>query len=348
MKKFVVSTNTSYDILIGKDIMKDAGKLIRKKLEPCRASIVTDMTVNSIYAQVLVTSLIEAGFQVSKIVFPSGEHSKNLTTYGNILEALADEGLTRTDVIIALGGGVVGDLSGFAAATYMRGIKYIQVPTTYIAAIDASVGGKTGINLLSGKNLAGAFWQPSMVICDYKTFDTLPSEKILDGAAEAIKHGVVSDERLIEKVLQGDYEYVIERCVSIKKSIVEADERDLGLRQLLNFGHTIGHGIEKLSSYSISHGHAVAKGMVAEARAAEAMDLTPKGVSKALSDILERAGFDLSIPFSPDDIYKFALLDKKISGDKISIVAPDSIGKCHLHKISVPELKKFIQLGLEK
>lgn len=347
MKKFVVSTKNPYDIIIGKDIIQDSGKLILDAIGPCKICVVTDMTVNSIYAQVVVTSLIESGFQVSKVVFPSGEHSKNLTTYGNILEALADEGLTRGDAILALGGGVVGDISGFAAATYMRGIKYIQVPTTFIAAIDASVGGKTAINLMSGKNLAGAFWQPSIVICDYKTFDTLPKEKILDGIAEAIKHGIVSDGNLVEKVLEGDYDYVIERCVSIKKSVVEADELDMGLRQLLNFGHTIGHGIEKLSAYGVSHGHAVAKGMVAEAKAAEAMKFCPEGITEKITDILTRAGFDLSIEYSAEDLYKYALLDKKISGDKMTIVVPDEVGKCHLHKISVPQLKTFIEHAVE-
>lgn len=346
MKNFVISTNKSYEILIEKDLLKDSGEHLRKKLEPSKACIITDTTVNHLYGQVLFTSLIEKGFQVSKIVFPAGEHSKNITTYGNILEALADEGITRSDLIIALGGGVVGDLSGFAAATYMRGIKYVQIPTTYIAAIDASVGGKTGINLLSGKNLAGAFWQPAMVLCDYKTFDTLPQERLLDGVAEAIKHGVVSDRKLINRVLEKDYEYVIERCISIKKSVVEADERDEGLRQLLNFGHTIGHCIEKLSSYSVSHGHAVAKGMAAEARASEAMGLSPKGTSQELEEILVSAGFDLAIPYPADSLYKYALLDKKIAGDNITVVIPDLIGKCHLQKISVPELKTFIKLSL--
>ena len=175
---------------------------------------------------------------------------------------MADEGLTRSDAVVALGGGVVGDLAGFAAATYMRGIPYIQIPTTYMAAIDASVGGKTGINLLCGKNLAGAFWQPSMVFCDYHTFDSLPPAKLMDGIAEAVKCAAVSEESLLPHIRKKDYEYVIERCVSIKKSIVEADERDTGLRQILNFGHTVGHGIEKLSSFSVSHGQAVAKGPV--------------------------------------------------------------------------------------
>ena len=296
----------------------------------------------------VMTSLMEHGYQTSKIVFPAGEHSKNLTTYSNILEAMADEGLTRSDAVVALGGGVVGDLAGFAAATYMRGIPYIQIHTTYMAAIDASVGGKTGINLLCGKNLAGAFWQPSMVFCDYHTFDSLPPAKLMDGIAEAVKCAAVSEESLLPHIRKKDYEYVIERCVSIKKSIVEADERDTGLRQILNFGHTVGHGIEKLSSFSVSHGQAVAKGLIVEARAAYRFGLAPVDIASPLQDILAEMGFDLSVDYSPEEIYQYALMDKKIMGDRITMVIPESLGKCRLHKISLSELQKFIRLGMKE
>lgn len=348
MKKFVVSTTNPYDIIIGKDIIKDAGAYINSCMPPCHLCIITDSNVNSNYAQVLMTSLMEHGYQASKIVFPAGEHSKNLTTYTNILEALADEGMTRTDGIVALGGGVVGDLAGFAAATYMRGISYVQIPTTYMAAIDASIGGKTGVNLLSGKNLAGAFWQPSLVLCDYKTFDSLSPSRLKDGIAEAVKSAVVAEESLLPYIINNNYEHVIERCVSIKKSVVEADERDTGLRQLLNFGHTIGHGIEKLSSFSVAHGQAVAKGMIVESRAAYKLGLTNVDISGELEEIFKQLGFDTSIFYHADDLYRFALMDKKISGDKITMVIPESIGKCRLQKISLSELKEFVQLGLEK
>ncbi len=348
MKKFAVSTARPYDIIIGKNILEKAGAYINTCLPPCRLCIITDSTVNSIYAQVVMTSLMEHGYQTSKIVFPAGEHSKNLTTYSNILEAMADEGLTRSDAVVALGGGVVGDLAGFAAATYMRGIPYIQIPTTYMAAIDASVGGKTGINLLCGKNLSGAFWQPSMVFCDYHTFDSLPPAKLMDGIAEAVKCAAVSEESLLPHIRKKDYEYVIERCVSIKKSIVEADERDTGLRQILNFGHTVGHGIEKLSSFSVSHGQAVAKGLIVEARAAYRFGLAPVDIASPLQDILAEMGFDLSVDYSPEEIYQYALMDKKIMGDKITMVIPESLGKCRLHKISLSELQKFIRLGMKE
>ena len=164
-----------------------------------------------------------------------------MTTYSNILEALADEGLTRSDLVLALGGGVVCDLAGFAAGTYMRGINYVVVPTTLQASIDTAIGGKTGINLLGGKNLAGVFWQPSLVVCDSKIYETLPNEILLEGIAEATKNAVIAEAGLLDQIRKHNYEYVIERCISIKKSLVEADERETSLRQLLNFGHTKGH-----------------------------------------------------------------------------------------------------------
>ncbi|MDD6042287.1 MAG: 3-dehydroquinate synthase [Eubacteriaceae bacterium] len=347
MKKFLVSTSTPYEIVIGKDILKDIGQYVSKIFPKCKACVITDSIVNTLYADTVVNSLRDYGYQTTKVVFPSGEHSKNLNTYARVLEALAEDCFTRTDIILSLGGGIVGDIAGFAASTYMRGISYVQIPTTYLAAIDASVGGKTGVNLLGGKNLVGAFWQPALVLCDYSTFDTLSEESILEGKAEAVKNAFISDKNLIPAIKDNNYEQVIQRCVSIKKSIVEADERDTGLRQLLNFGHTIGHGIEKLSAFTVSHGLAVAKGMVVESRAAYAMGLTPNNVSPELEEILTDLGFDLSVNYSSDELYRYALTDKKIFGDKISMVIPESIGKCRLQKISLDKLKEFIELGMK-
>ncbi len=347
MKKFLLSTGNPYEVLIGKNFLKDAGFYIKKCLPvPRKLCVITDSNVNTLYAQVVLTSLKEQGYETSKIVFPAGEHAKNLTTYLNIMEALADEGFTRSDGLIALGGGVVGDLVGFAAATYLRGISYVQIPTTYMAAVDSAVGGKTSINLQNGKNLAGAIWQPSLVLCDCDTFDTLSPEKKLDGMAEAVKSAVVSDASLLEHIKSGNYEYVIERCISIKKSFVEADERDYGLRQILGFGHTIGHGLEKLSSYTIPHGQAVAAGMVIEARAAYKMGLTQSDLSGELTEILTDLGFDLHVKYSAEAIYHYALMDKKINGNHITMVIPDTIGKCRLQKISLADLLRFIEIGL--
>lgn len=349
MKKFLLSTGSPYEVIIGKDFLANVGTYIKNRLPlPCKLCVITDSNVNTLYAQSVLQSLKEQGYTTSKIVFPAGEHSKNLTTYLNIMEALADEGFTRSDGLIALGGGVVGDLVGFAAATYLRGIAYVQIPTTYMAAVDSAVGGKTSINLQNGKNLAGAIWQPSLVLCDYNTFDTLPIEKRLDGLAEAVKSAVVSDERLLNHIKLRDFEYVIERCISIKKSFVEADERDYGLRQILGFGHTVGHGLEKLSSYTIPHGEAVAAGMVVEARAAYKMGLTQTDISKELTEILTSLGFHLDIKYSAAEIYHYALMDKKISGDHITMIIPDAIGKCRLQKISLSDLLRFLEEGLQE
>lgn len=347
MERFAVTTERPYDILIGKGILEQAGTYIKECIKPCRVCIITDSKVNQLYSEPLSDSLEENGFETHKIIFPEGEYSKNITTYTNVLESLAEKAFSRSDIIVALGGGVVGDISGFVAATYLRGIRYIQIPTTYLAAVDSSVGGKTAVNLLSGKNLAGAFWQPSMVICDYGTFDSMEEAFLLDGVAEAIKSGMIMESSLIDWVLSKDYGKVIARCVSIKKSVVEADERDTGMRQLLNFGHTIGHGIEKLSSYRISHGRAVAIGMVVESKAAFKMGLTTYDASEYLAGVLTKCGFDLELPYSAQQLYKYAKNDKKISEDLISLVIPEAIGKCRLHKILLSDLEKFIQLGIE-
>lgn len=348
MKKFVLSTSQPYEVIIGHDLLPEVGMYIKNCLPlPCRLCVITDSNVNTYYAQKLMESLKAAGYTTSKIVFPAGEHSKNLSTYLNIMEALADEGFTRSDALIALGGGVVGDLAGFAAATYLRGISYIQIPTTYMAAMDSAVGGKTSINLQNGKNLAGAIWQPALVLCDCDTFRTMPEAKRFDGLAEAVKSAVVSDASLLRYIQSGDYEYVIERCISIKKSVVEVDERDVGLRQLLGFGHTVGHGLEKLSSFAIPHGEAVATGMLIEARAAYKLGLTACDLSEELLPVLQELGFKLQQKYTADEIYHYALMDKKILGNQITMVIPEALGRCKLHKISLSDLRDFIAAGLD-
>ena len=345
MKKFAVSASLPYEIIIGDDLIKNAGEYIKNVIPPCKLCVITDSNVNSLYAQVLLTSLIESGYQVSKVLFPAGEHSKNINTYANIMSALADEGITRSDAVIALGGGIVGDLTGFVASTYMRGIPYIQIPTTLIAALDSSVGGKTGINLQNGKNLAGTFWQPSLVLTDYKAFDTLPNDKLLDGYAEAVKCALISESNMIPHILNKDFEYVIERCISIKKSFVEVDETDQGIRQILNFGHTIGHAIEKYSSYNITHGQAIAKGMLAESRAAYRMGLTDCDISTELDDLLTELGFDTSLRFNPEEIYQLTTTDEKICNGNITVIVPKSLGKCELQRISLSKLKEYVSSG---
>ena len=280
------------------------------------------------------------------------------------MEQLARAGLSRNDIVIALGGGVTGDMAGFAAATYLRGVRYVQMPTTYLAAVDSSVGGKTAVDLGKGKNLCGAFWQPSLVLCDYSAFSTLSPSEMLDGSAEAYKTAMIGDKDLAEDVkaimvnikeaggvlsedVYDKLESVIARSVSVKKAIVEKDERDTGERQLLNFGHTFGHSIEKLSGYSIPHGHAVARGMVCEARAAFAKGLVDFDAADIIKADLSEMGFDLDVPYEAEKILEFAKSDKKVKADSITVVVPEDVGRCGLRRIPMDELADYVEAGLE-
>lgn len=346
MTKLTVETENPYDILISKDILKDSGDLIAERLKASRIALITDSAVDKLYSETVEKSLDKAGINHIKFTFRAGEESKNLRTYSSLLEQLADSGLNRSDAIIALGGGVTGDMAGFLASTFLRGIKYVQIPTTYLSAVDSSVGGKTGIDLKAGKNLAGCFWQPSLVICDYDTFETLDHNNILSGKAEAIKSGMIGDISILDDVLSENTEEVIRKSVTVKKQVVEEDGLDTGSRQKLNFGHTIGHSIEQLSGYNLAHGIAVAKGLVAESKAAERMGFSSCSASKYLSEFLKRAGYDLSIPYSAEDIMKYAVNDKKVHGSYITVVYPDEIGHCSLQNIPREDLAEYVKAAV--
>ena len=258
--------------------------------------------------------------------------------------------MTRTDVIVALGGGVVGDLAGFAAATYMRGIPYIQVPTTLLAAVDSSVGGKTAIDLDAGKNLVGVFYQPKLVLCDYTVLEALPPRIFVEGCAEVIKYGMIADKELFYMMgneSQSDLEEVVSRCVEIKSDIVREDEFENGTRKMLNFGHTVGHAVEKLSNYNISHGKAVAIGMAIETMAAVRMGKCGINCYRELVDLLHKYGLPYTTRYSADDLSKVALSDKKRSGGKITLIVPEEIGICSLLDVEVNELKNIIESGLK-
>ena len=348
MKTIKIAGSRPYDIIIEKGAINDIAKFIPDAYSnPKKFCIITDTTVSLQYAEVVASSLRAAGHTTFKILFPSGEHSKTLTTYANMLDSLADEGFTKSDIIIALGGGTVGDIAGFVAGTYMRGVNYFFIPTTLLAMVDSSLGGKTGVKLLDGKNLAGLFWSPSLVIIDPLVLETLSEDSIKDGLAEALKTGIVSDVSLIEHIQERRFDYIIDRCLSIKRPLVEVDERDTGLRQLLSFGHTIGHGIEKLSAYSISHGQAIAKGMVCEAKAAFNAGYSHTNISDELIKLLTDLGLDTEMEYGFDEIYEETLLDKKIRDGFINIIVPDVIGKCSIRKITLAELEDYIRAAFE-
>ena len=350
MKTIKVQASTTYDIVIGEGLLAKTGDYCRKALgKPCRLCLVTDDKVAPLYLESVRESLEQAGFDVFYYVFPNGEGSKNTETLVELLEILAENRLTRSDALVALGGGVVGDLTGFAAAVYLRGIRFIQIPTTLLAAVDSSVGGKTGVDLQAGKNLMGAFHQPSLVLCDYTTLNTLEPSVFSDGCAEVIKYGVINDRPffdLLKNGIRSQIEEIIAACVINKRNIVESDEFDKGTRQLLNLGHTVGHAIEICSDLAISHGSAVSMGMVIVTRAAVTMGLCPQTDLEELIDVLKAADLPTECGFSAEELTNVALADKKRAGGTITLVIPYGIGDRRLVATPVEELCDFIAKGL--
>jgi len=313
------------------------------------AALVTDDTVDMLYGDIVEQSLRASGYAVRRFVFPHGEQSKNMETYVSLLNVLTGAGLTRSDVIVALGGGVTGDLAGFAAATYLRGIAFAQIPTTLLAMVDSSVGGKTAVNLPSGKNQTGAFYQPDVVICDHKTLKTLPDEVFRDGCAEMIKHGVILSAELFELLkdpLEPQMEDIIARNITIKSDVVTADERETGVRQILNFGHTIGHGLEKHSGYSITHGKAVAIGMALASRGAARTGLCDGSCHSEIVGALERFDLPFGTDVPPEKLIDATVADKKRSGSRITLILPERIGKCLAKSFSMDEAADFIRLSM--
>ena len=350
MTTVTVRASRPYVVTIGRGLLDTVGWQAAGQWKGRSAAVVSDSTVAPLYLNRVKDSLERAGFQVHSFVFPAGEDQKNGGTYLKLLEFLAARRLTRADGLIALGGGVVGDLAGFAAATFLRGIGFLQLPTTLLAAVDSSVGGKTAIDLTNGKNLAGAFYQPQAVLCDLDTLDTLPAEVFADGCAEVIKYGMIGDPALLARLetvdFRADPEELVARCVAQKRDLVEQDEFDTGARQLLNLGHTLGHGVEACSGYTVSHGRAVAIGMTLVTRAAVAFGRCPAEVLPRLRRLLERYGLPDATAYSAQALYEKTLSDKKRSGDTISLVVPIAWGASQLVRIPVSELPAWIERGL--
>lgn len=344
-----VHTDPAYDIHIGRGLLGRCGALTAAVKAPCRVLILCDTNVAPLYAAAAEASFAAAGFTVFRYVYPAGEEQKNLETLGQILQYLGEQGFTRTDLLAALGGGVCGDMGGFAAAVFQRGIDFVQIPTTLLAAVDSSVGGKTAVDLPCGKNMAGCFYQPRAVICDPDLFDTLPPEVFACGMAETIKTGAILDADLFGKLetcdIRREIESVVGRCCEIKRAVVEEDERDLGLRQLLNFGHTIGHGIERVSDFTVPHGYAVAMGMVMMARAGERMGAVERGTAERLIAILQRYHLPTAAQAPVEEICAASHMDKKRAGTSITIVVPEKIGAAVRRKMDLPELDRWIREG---
>ncbi len=347
MKTINVNASKEYDVIIGEGILSSLGERCVSLLGKGKAVIVTDSNVAPLWLGKAKTSLEEAGIETLEFIFPAGEESKSKETLFDLIEFMAENKLTRSDFAVALGGGVTGDMVGLASSLYLRGIEFVQVPTTLLAAVDSSVGGKTAVNLKAGKNLMGAFYQPALVFCDTRTLGTLPESIFADGMAEVIKYGVIFDKDLFDKVSGGDVksdiESIIARCVELKRDVVAKDEFDKGDRQLLNFGHTMAHSIEKLSNFEISHGSAVAIGMVIAAKASYALGWSDEDCTQAIIDANKSNNLPVECSFAPNDLANIALSDKKRSGGTINFVVPKVIGECVLKKVPVDVLYEIAE-----
>lgn len=351
MKRVHVQASKAYDVLIENGLLSSLGERAKEVLRGGRVAIVSDTNVAPLYLSAAESTLKSNGFEVSSYVFPAGEDSKSGETYLSLLNYLSEIKLTRADALIALGGGVVGDLTGFAAATFLRGIALIQIPTSLLACVDSSVGGKTAIDLAAGKNLAGAFYQPNLVLCDPALLQTLPEDIFADGCAEVIKYGMIGSKSLLDFLSDAParehLEQVIAECVAMKRDIVESDEFDTGKRQLLNMGHTFAHSIEALSEYRISHGSAVAIGMHIITRAAIKKGLCDEACLRVLERLLQKYGLPMRCPYRAEELSEKALSDKKRSGDCITLVVPTDVGRCELMPVPVSELVSWAREGLE-
>lgn len=350
MSTIHIKAERPYDVKIESGLLKKCGALIKEVYHSCNVAVISDDGVPAHLAETAEAALKAEGFGVHRFVFQQGEDHKNLTTLSLLWEFFASIPLTRSDLVVALGGGIVGDTAGFAAACYLRGIPYVQIPTTLLAAVDSSVGGKTAVNLEAGKNLAGSFWQPSLVLCDSDILADLKDELMSTGAAECIKYGLLCDAELFGHLEKGrlrqQMESIVARCVEIKGYIVAEDERDTGSRQLLNLGHTLGHAVERASCFDFTHGQGVAIGMMLITRAAVRRGLcTPETLSR-LQQALEVCGLPVICPYEKNQLLEAALRDKKRQGGTITLVVPKAIGTAVLMPIPVEELAEWIDDGL--
>lgn len=331
----------SYSIKIGNELLPNLGKECRRLKLGTRCALITDRKVGPIYSKTAMSSLRKSGFEPIEIRVPAGETAKSLKTIQSSYDKLAKHRIERSSFIVALGGGVVGDMAGFLAASYLRGIGFVQVPTTLLSQVDSSVGGKVGVNLKAGKNLVGAFYQPRLVLCDLNTIKTLPKRELRAGLAEVIKYGIIEDSKLFQRIerkmsnLLGldtiEMAYIVARSCQIKAKIVEQDETENGLRAILNYGHTIGHALEAISSYGkFLHGEAISIGQVAASKISR--DLL--GLSQSEVDRIEAlftaAGLPTKINLSKNEMKKLLAamkLDKKVTDGKVNFVLASTIGK---------------------
>lgn len=343
MKTVTVNASKKYDILIGSGLLPTIGEEAKKLGKAARICIVSETNVWPLYGETVEKSLEIAGFQVVSHVFPAGEESKNGQNYLKLLNFLAESKLTRSDMIVALGGGVVGDLAGFAAASFMRGIDFYNVPTTVLSQVDSSVGGKVAIDLEGIKNCVGAFHQPKAVLIDPDVLHTLPPRQIANGLAEAVKMAICFDEAMLAR-LETDplsqMDQIIADSLRIKAMVVKADEREAGLRRVLNFGHTIGHGIESAAGLdALYHGECVALGM---------LPMCSDALRPRVKAILEKLGLPTACQVDGDKVWQAMSHDKKLSGDRITVVCADKAGSFRLCAMPMEDLKQTVYTFLNR
>ncbi|MGY0402295.1 3-dehydroquinate synthase [Carnobacterium jeotgali] len=340
------SHEVSYELKIEKGLLDRVSSEVSKVFTGAKIAIVTDETVYDFYAKSIIKDLKAADYEVQCIVLPPGEQTKTFDSLPNLYSAFAEFGLTRSDLIIALGGGVIGDLAGFAASSYLRGISFVQIPTTLLAQVDSSVGGKVGVDLLEGKNLVGAFYHPLLVLIDPLVLETLTDSAFADGMAEIIKYGCIKDLNLFHRLMalssrkevMQHINWIIETCCTIKQVIVQADETDLGERMVLNFGHTLGHAIEAYYQYEkYTHGQGVAIGMVAISRIAESKRMTTVGTTDQLITLLQQhqLPIELENPEAYPKLLPYIKKDKKNIAGNLSVIVLTDIGRATLHQTSL-------------
>lgn len=347
--KIEVRTDRPYTVTVERGVIDRVGEIARPLKKPgTRVMLISDSNVMPLYGGRVRASLEAAGFTVREFVFPAGEEHKQIATVCGMYKAMSEGSFTRTDLVVTLGGGVTGDMGGFAAATFLRGMDFLQVPTTMVSQADASVGGKTGVDLPFGKNLVGAFHQPIAVVTDPDTLATLSKHFFNDGLGEVIKHGAIADKELFEALENGaaldDLEQVVGRSVSIKRDFVEADTRDTGRRMILNFGHTCGHALEKLHNFrDLSHGEAVGIGMVLACKVGEKLGVTEKGTGERIARVLGRYGMPTEPGFTAEEIVAATALDKKSDGETLRFILVPEIGGSLIRPMAREELLEALR-----
>ena len=350
-------TSDSYQIYVGHHLLAQAGKLMRSHTSGSKILLVTHPDLNKLFGTELLTSLESAGYSVTTATVSTGEHAKSFESYQKLVSVLAEHRFTREDIVVGLGGGVIGDLAGFVAATYMRGCALVHIPTSLLAMIDSSIGGKTAIDLPFGKNLVGAFYNPRAVIVDLELLNSIPAPLLQDSCGELIKYGVLSGQDLFNKIFlarnlvqvidvscrQG----LIQACIEIKKSVVEADFKEAGSRKLLNLGHTLGHAIETLSNFELGHGSCVAAGTAMMAKACTKLGLCSYEDAKSITELTQSYELSTSTSFDVEELYSAALHDKKSHADSIDVALIYGIGDVRIERKSFAELKQLIELAKE-